>query len=82
MLVPLFFYRDVLECTDHCFTDAYRKWCSMGYNNNHAGLHMISHRRYGDLDNLEHYDEIAEEKARKRESFGNDVTLCWLKLST
>lgn len=66
MLVPLFFYRDVLECTDHCFTDAYRKWCSMGYNNNHAGLHMISHRRYGDLDNLEHYDEIAEEKARKK----------------
>lgn len=36
----------------------------MGYNNNHAGMHMISHRKYGGLDNLEYYDKIVEEKVR------------------
>lgn len=32
----------------------------MGYNNNHAGMHMISYKRYSNYENLNHYDNIDE----------------------
>ncbi len=34
----------------------------MGYNNHHAGMHMIWHRRYAAYDDLDYYDKLAEEK--------------------
>lgn len=39
----------------------------MGYNNNHAGMHMIWYRRNNFYDDLEYYDRLAEEKRKKHE---------------
>lgn len=36
----------------------------MGYNNNHAGMHMIRFKRYGIYDDLEYYDRLATEKSK------------------
>lgn len=38
----------------------------MGYNNNHAGMHMIWYRHYGEYDDLDYYDRIAEMNTRKK----------------
>lgn len=39
----------------------------MGYNNNHAGMHMIWYRRRNSYDDLEYYDRLAEENRKKKE---------------
>lgn len=36
----------------------------MGYNNHHAGMHMIWHRRYAAYDDLAYYDKLAEERRK------------------
>lgn len=38
----------------------------MGYNNNHAGMHMIYYNRRNSCEDLEYYDRLAE-KVRKKE---------------
>lgn len=38
----------------------------MGYNNNHAGMHLIWHRRYGMYDDLRYYDRLAEEENNRK----------------
>lgn len=38
----------------------------MGYNNHHAGLHMIRYRGYGAYDDLRYYDRLALEERRIR----------------
>lgn len=50
----------------------------MGYNNNHAGMHMIWHRRYATYDDLAYYDRLAEEqrkKVKENEVNRGDVTV-------
>lgn len=39
----------------------------MGYNNNHAGMHMIWYKRRSNYDDLEYYDRLVEESRRKKE---------------
>lgn len=40
----------------------------MGYNNNHAGMHMMRYSRYAAYDDLEYYDRVAQEAyARKQQ---------------
>ena len=39
----------------------------MGYNNNHAGMHMIRQRRKNSYYDLEYYDGLAEEKIGHQE---------------
>lgn len=39
----------------------------MGYNNNHAGMHMIWYHRRNSYDDLEYYDRLAEENRKKKE---------------
>ena len=34
----------------------------MGYNNHHAGMHMIWSKRYAPYEDLSYYDKLAEEK--------------------
>ncbi|GEM_PF-5989343 len=38
----------------------------MGYNNNHAGMHMIWYRHYGTYDNLDYYDKYSETIANRK----------------
>lgn len=38
----------------------------MGYNNHHAGLHMIQYGRYGQYDDLKYYDDLANKKETKQ----------------
>lgn len=39
----------------------------MGYNNNHAGMHMIRYSRYGEYDDLKYYDKLARENKSKED---------------
>lgn len=34
----------------------------MGYNNNYAGMHMVRFTHYGQYDDLEYYDKLAEKE--------------------
>jgi hypothetical protein len=45
----------------------------MGYNNNHAGMHMIWYRRRNSYENLEYYDRLAEESSRKKKELSRKV---------
>lgn len=38
----------------------------MGYNNNHAGMHMVWHRKYAPYDDLEYYDKLMAKKESQR----------------
>ncbi len=38
----------------------------MGYNNNHAGMHMSRYNHYGAYDDLEYYDRMAELTAQQK----------------
>lgn len=37
----------------------------MSYNNNHAGMHLMWYRKYGNYDDLAHYDKLAERNAKQ-----------------
>lgn len=39
----------------------------MGYNNNHAGMHMIWYDRRNSYDDLEYYNRLVEENRKKKE---------------
>ena len=39
----------------------------MGYNNNHAGMHMIWYHRRNSYDDLEYYDRLAETQQKQKE---------------
>ena len=39
----------------------------MGYNNNHAGMHMIWYHRRNSYDDLEYYDRLAERQQKQKE---------------
>ena len=34
----------------------------MGYNNNYAGMHLIRYSHYGQYDDLQYYDKLAEQE--------------------
>ena len=38
----------------------------MGYNNNHAGMHMMRYGKYINYDNLDYYDKIVQEEHLER----------------
>lgn len=49
----------------------------MGYNNNHAGMHLIWYRHYGAYDDLDYYDRkaemIAQQKAKRAQLTKKEV---------
>ena len=38
----------------------------MGYNNHHAGMHMMRYGKYINYDNLDYYDRIVQEEHLER----------------
>lgn len=47
----------------------------MGYNNHHAGMHMIWHRRYAAYEDLTYYDKLAEEKSIRAKTEKEDKVI-------
>ena len=45
----------------------------MGYNNHHAGMHMIWHNHYAAYEDLEYYDRLAEEEEQFSENKSEEI---------
>ena len=52
----------------------------LGYNNNHAGMHMIWYRRYAAYDDLDYYDRLAEKKRSEKKTMVPHPTVSVTKI--